>query len=187
MLAVRRLRAGGRDQTEPARRAVRRLLGRRCRATRKLLVGLALVVSGCGNGSGDEDGSAFECIATPRSAAMIEEGLTASGASLVDPYAVELTEPNDLGVNYLVATEIDDANALAYRGEIGVWGVGELDSGPIFAMDGFAQEFTDWGAAAEEGSPADQARKDLQSSDEADAVAACVGSQFNPYRNAGTP
>jgi hypothetical protein len=149
-----------------------------------VLIGLVLLVSGCVVSGGGEEGSASECISPlPQTEALIEDGLTVAGGSLVDAFAVEVSEPNALGVAYLVAAEIDDTDQLANRGDIGVWGVGKLDAGPVFAIDGFAREFTDWGAAVEEGSAADEARSALEVSDEANAARECVSSLFNPYRD----
>jgi hypothetical protein len=148
---------------------------------RLLALGVALAVAGCGSDSATDtaaepiENSAAKCVPAPGTVATIEDGFNISGASLVDPYAVELPEENDLGVTYLVAAEIDDSDALSGEGDIGTWGVGDLEGGgPIVAIDGFAQEFTDWGSAAQEGSPADVARDALQVSDEASAARRCV-------------
>ncbi len=165
-------------------------------AGRLLLATVMLVVAGCGGvpaESASEEpatepaatevaasepaataSAASACIATPESAESIAEGFTVSGATLVNPYAVELTEDNALGVRYLVAAELNDAGVLAQPGDIGTWAVGELGGGPIIAVDGFAKEFTDWGAAAQEGSPAAEARDALQVSDAAGVVKQCV-------------
>jgi len=113
-----------------------------------------------------------DCIATPESGPAIAEGLTVQGGgTLRDAYAVALAP--DLGFGYVVAAEID-GQGMEGNGEIGTWAVGELGGGPIFAANTLAQEFSDWGAAANEGSPADLARDAVAASDEASAAEACA-------------
>jgi hypothetical protein len=62
----------------------------------------------------------------------------------------------------VVAAEID-GEGMEGDGEIGTWVVGELGGGPIVAANNMAQEFSDWGSAAEDGSPADVADELLAS------------------------
>jgi hypothetical protein len=60
-------------------------------------------------------------------------------------------------------------------GEIGTSAVGELGGGPSVAANAFAQEFSDWGAAATEDSPMDLARDAVADSAEAPAAEDCLG------------
>ena len=113
---------------------------------RQLIVVLVLAVAACGDasegsatGESPADGSGVECIPTPESAESIAEGFTVTGATLENPFAVELPEENALGLSYLVAAEIDVRGVLSEPGDIGLWGVGELGGGPIIAVDGFAR------------------------------------------------
>ena len=73
---------------------------------RQLIVVLVLAVAACGDasegsgptGESPADGSGVECIPTPESAESIAEGFTVTGATLENPFAVELPEENALGL-----------------------------------------------------------------------------------------
>ena len=73
----------------------------------------------------------------------IAEGLTVSGGGrLRNGYAVK---SKDFSKVYMVAADIQGAG-MEGNSEVGVWATNSLDiGGLIFAVDGFAQEFSDWG------------------------------------------
>jgi hypothetical protein len=73
----------------------------------------------------------------------IAEGLTVSGSgTLRGGYAVK---SKDFSKVYMVAADIQ-GTGMEGDNEIGVWATNSLDgAGLIFAVDGFAQEFSDWG------------------------------------------
>ena len=75
----------------------------------------------------------------------IAEGLTVSGGgTLREGYAVK---SNDFAKVYMVAADIQ-GTGMEGDAEIGVWATNSLDgSGSIFAVDGLAKEFSDWGDA----------------------------------------
>ena len=73
----------------------------------------------------------------------IAEGLTVSGGgTLREGYAVK---SNDFAKVYMVAADIQ-GTGMEGDTEIGVWATNSLDGGgPIFAVDGLAKEFSEWG------------------------------------------
>jgi hypothetical protein len=73
----------------------------------------------------------------------IAEGLTVTGGgTLRNGYAVK---SDDFSKVYMVAADIQGAG-MEGDNEIGVWATKSLDSaGLIFAVDGVAKEFSDWG------------------------------------------
>jgi hypothetical protein len=73
----------------------------------------------------------------------IAEGLTVSGSgTLRGGYAVK---SNDFSKVYMVAADIQ-GTGMEGNGEVGVWATNSLDgNGSIFAVDGLAKEFSDWG------------------------------------------
>jgi hypothetical protein len=77
---------------------------------------------------------------------------------------------------YVVAAEMPDGGLYGGDAAIGTWAVGELGGGPILALNDAAQESSEWGTAAREGSPADAVRVALARSEEAYAAEVCVNS-----------
>jgi hypothetical protein len=73
----------------------------------------------------------------------IAEGLTVSGGgTLRNGYAVK---SDDFSKVYMVAADIQ-GTGMEGDGEVGVWATNSLDgAGLIFAVDGLAKEFSDWG------------------------------------------
>jgi ABC-type glycerol-3-phosphate transport system substrate-binding protein len=73
----------------------------------------------------------------------IAEGLTVTGGgTLRNGYAVK---SDDFSKVYMVAADIQGAG-MEGDNEIGVWATNSLDgAGLIFAVDGVAKEFSDWG------------------------------------------
>jgi hypothetical protein len=73
----------------------------------------------------------------------IAEGLTVSGSgTLRNGYAVK---SKDFSKVYMVAADIQGIG-MEGEGEVGVWATNSLDgTGLVFAVDGLAKEFTDWG------------------------------------------
>lgn len=73
----------------------------------------------------------------------IAEGLTVEGGgTLRNGYAVK---SDDFSKVYMVAADIQGAG-MEGDGEVGVWATNSLDgAGLIFAVDGLAKEFSDWG------------------------------------------
>jgi hypothetical protein len=104
---------------------------------------------------------------------QIESGLTTDGKGRLrnEAFAVK---SNDYEKVWMVAAEID-APSLQGVGDVGVWGTNEdpskkTSSGLIIRANGMAAEFSDWGAAAQDGSAAD-----LNATDDGVAEAeACV-------------
>ena len=97
----------------------------------------------------------------------IAEGLTVSGGgTLREGYAVK---SNDFAKVYMVAADIQ-GTGMEGDGEVGVWATNSLDGdGLIFAVDGFAKEFSDWG----HGDTTDA--HITQSSDGVDEAKECAG------------
>jgi hypothetical protein len=120
-----------------------------------MLVGLAVI--GCsGTETGDNNSTTQQPHATTAqtepsrcekvsSAVLnaIAEGLTVSGSgTLRNGYAVK---SKDFSKVYMVAADIQ-GTGMEGNSEIGVWATNSLDgTGLIFAVDGFAKEFSDWG------------------------------------------
>jgi len=73
----------------------------------------------------------------------IAEGLTVTGGgTLRNGYAVK---SDDFSKVYMVAADIQ-GTGMEGDGEVGVWAMNSLDGdGLIFAVDGLAKEFSDWG------------------------------------------
>jgi hypothetical protein len=73
----------------------------------------------------------------------IAEGLTVTGGgTLRNGYAVK---SDDFTKVYMVAADIQ-GTGMEGDGEVGVWATNSLDGGGlIFAVDGLAKEFSDWG------------------------------------------
>jgi hypothetical protein len=73
----------------------------------------------------------------------IAEGLTVTGGgTLREGYAVKSKDFNQV---YMIAADIQ-GTGMEGNGEIGVWATNSLDgAGGIFAVDGVAKEFSDWG------------------------------------------
>jgi hypothetical protein len=73
----------------------------------------------------------------------IAEGLTVTGSgTLRNGYAVK---SKDFSKVYMVAADIQGAG-MEGNGEVGVWATNSLDAtGLIFAVNGLAKEFSDWG------------------------------------------
>ena len=139
-----------------------------------LLLILAVLLAACSSANtgvpARPTAAVANCIATPESATAIAEGLTVQGGgTLRDAFAEELGFVS----GFVVAAEIDGPG-MEGDGEVGTWSVGELGGGPIVAANSIAQEFSDWGAAAAEGSSADQARDAVANSAEASAAEDCV-------------
>lgn len=89
---------------------------------------------------------------------QIEFGLTTNGKGRLrnDAFAVR---SRDYEKVWMVAAEID-APGLEGVGDVGVWGTNEdpsrkTSSGLVLRANAIAAEFSDWGAAAEEGAAAD--------------------------------
>jgi hypothetical protein len=73
----------------------------------------------------------------------IAKGLTVTGGgTLRNGYAVK---SDDFSKVYMVAADIE-GTGMEGNGEVGVWATNSLDgTGLIFAVDGLAKEFSDWG------------------------------------------
>lgn len=113
------------------------------------------------------------CQPSPEAGQSIQEGLTVDGGFLQNAQAVEFSPPVG-NVRYAVAAEIEGPG-FEGPGQLGAWGIGSLDgSGPLWALDATAIEFSEWLAAAAPGSPADQLRDEAASRPEVAAAKACV-------------
>lgn len=109
---------------------------------------------------GGQGGGRYNVTCKPASRAILDavaSGLTTSGPGSLPQGRLGTVEGS--AGTYLVA-EID-ASGIQGRGQFGVWWLGDAEGipGSIFAIDGLAREFSDWGAAARPGSPADESRK----------------------------
>lgn len=121
-----------------------------------------------------DDGFLVSCSPAPTAVvAAVAEGLKAAGAgSLVDGQIGRVT--GSAGAYLVAAIEapgVDRAQAVWWLG-------GDLEGaspGPVIAIDGFAREFSDWGAAAQPGSPAEETR--MRREPEARAVREWCGRQ----------
>lgn len=133
-----------------------------------LLVVLALVA--CGS---SVDGSERPCLAA-RSTLLenIATGLTVSGdGGLANGYRVDL--PNEVaGWTQLIAAEITGPG-MGGASTVGLWAAND-DATFLMAVDGIAWEFSDWGTAANPGSPMDDARQSVRFTDEAKHVTNCA-------------
>jgi hypothetical protein len=125
----------------------------------KVLIATLIVLAACGgtepapqeNGAAAESQpeESIECVTPdPTLVDAIAEGLTTDGeGTLRDAQAVR---SDDFDNVWMVAAELD-APGLEADGDIGVWSVGGgvesiADASGIFAVDGIAKEFSDWGA-----------------------------------------
>jgi hypothetical protein len=109
----------------------------------------------------------------------IASGLTvAGGGGLRDAFYVtpQAHEQNSAGWPLaIVAAEITGGGM---GGVVGTWATGDpaTVSGPVIALNGYAKEFSDWGAAAAQGSQADEVRSSLAQTDAAASAENCTGS-----------
>lgn len=89
-------------------------------------------------------GAGSRCAAaSPGLVSAIETGLTVTGGgSLSHAF---LVRSGDFSKVYFVAARIEGPGMDA--GSVGVWATNSTDgNGSVFAVDGFAREFSDWGA-----------------------------------------
>ena len=111
-----------------------------------------VLVAGCGSGGGTATAGAAagNGASTARCApasgtllAAISQGLTVSGGgTLRSGYVVK---SNDFAKVWMVAAEID-GSGMEKSGDVGVWATNDPNgAGMIFAVDGMAKEFSDWG------------------------------------------
>jgi hypothetical protein len=152
------------------------------------------------SGDGDESPAAAETTTTatapseetsrcvnvpPATVRAIADGLTTSGrGSLRFAHAVEADADEDFrGVSmplYLVSADIQ-APGLEGSDEIATWvltrSLRETGIGLIVAVDSIASEFSEWGEAANEGSPVDEWRDGLRDDDAYDESRDCVEEQ----------
>jgi hypothetical protein len=124
-----------------------------------------------------EEASETECGKPSRAFVRgISEGLTvAGGGSLSDAAYVEV--PRDLQNSqgwpkWLVGADID-GSGLEGDGDIGVWAT-DVNNGPIWVVNQVAREFSEWGVAAQPGSPAREAQDAHFASETYDEALACV-------------
>lgn len=115
----------------------------------------------------DPERSLVEAIAT---------GLTVSGGGDLEGAAVVTVASdrrNDRGwPAQIVAAQITGAGL---DGAVGAWATAETETdGPIFAVDGIAKEFSDWGSAAQPGSQMAEVRDTIANYPEVDAAKDCV-------------
>lgn len=123
---------------------------------------LLLTVGGCNtepSSDGEAEGGSDEPAASCRDAGAalvksISEGVTARGAKLTNAQAVAVAESrrNERGFpEVIVAAKVTGSG-------VGSWSISADGSGPLMALNEVAQKVSEWGAAAAEGSPADQER-----------------------------
>jgi hypothetical protein len=130
---------------------------------RLLLTAVLLLAAGCsdgGDGAGSEDdGSSEAAVCNPAPSQIvsyIEEGLTiGGGGSLTRASYVEVPSESQNSQGWPAWLVAGDLTGAGMDGDqIAVWATAANDA-PIMAIDSMAQEFSDWGAAAQPGSPAD--------------------------------
>lgn len=85
----------------------------------------------------------------PDKIANIAQGLTVSGGGSLDAVTARAVRSTDYDQVFFIAAEID-GTGMESAGEIGVWASNSLEPGQglIFAVDGLATEFSDWGDGA---------------------------------------
>jgi hypothetical protein len=114
-----------------------------------------------------------ECLKVPEEVVRgIETGLTTSGQGrLRNAWMVKSADPE----GYLISADIQ-ASGLEGDGDIATWSRtgSDINSGLIFAVDGVAREFSEWGAGANEGSPAADLRDAFRSSPAFEQSRECV-------------
>jgi hypothetical protein len=128
---------------------------------RRLFGGMALgavLLTGCGSDDGGQQASsptATTTTAAPATqasdrceavsgvlVAAIKAGLTVTGGTLRNAKAVR---SKDFEKVWMVAADIQ-GSGMEGSEDIGVWATNSLQGdGLVFAIDGFAQEFSDWG------------------------------------------
>lgn len=102
----------------------------------------------------------------------IADGLTTRGTgTLRDAWAVKSDDPE----GYLISADIQ-APGLEGEGDVATWSRSgaDLNSGLIFAVDSVAREFSEWGAAINEGSPAADLRDAFRESAAYNASRECM-------------
>jgi hypothetical protein len=128
----------------------------RARAICGLAVCAALILAACGGTETAESDNRTEspqATASPTTVTgrcemvtsallnAIAEGLTVTGSGTLR----NAVKSDDFSKVYMVAADIQ-GTGMEGDNEIGVWGTNSLDgTGSIFAVDGFAKEFSDWG------------------------------------------
>lgn len=110
-----------------------------------------IVLAGCGGSGSAESGGApatteaSRCL--PVAAEVVEAiatGLTVTGGGTLR--SARAVRSADYVRIYFVSAEID-GSGMDGDGEVGTWALNRIDSvaGLIFAVDGFARNFSDWG------------------------------------------
>lgn len=106
--------------------------------------------------------------------AAIEEGLTVDGGGALEKArVVEVPEEKRNGEGWPVYIVGSTITGPGMDGVVGTWATDE-EAGPIFALNTMAREFSDWGAAAQDGSAMAEIRDSLAGYDEASAVEDCA-------------
>lgn len=155
-----------------------------------LLAVLAIALAGCGDSdtpSAADTGTSDETTTT--SSTQPAETTTSLPCKKPPPIAIEnisfgLIRGGALtGAKYVEVPAADQNSqgwphwliAARIKGAVGIWATSRNGDGPIWAVDEVARTYTDWGVAAQPGSPARDAMDALLFSDAATAVVACVG------------
>jgi len=87
------------------------------------------------------------CLAVaPDKIANIAQGLTVTGGGTLDAATARAVRSTEYDQVFFIAAEID-GTGMEGKGDIGVWASNSLEPGDglIFAVGGFATEFSDWG------------------------------------------
>lgn len=155
------------------------------------VLGIALLAGGCGSGDAAETESSapaagassapaesdetVECVPLSEDVlSQVADGLTDKSVSITKGAAVELpAEGQEFNYRYAVALQVKAADAA----EVVIMGMGGTEpesAGPIIAADNLARLYFDWGAAATHGSPIDQYRDALFTSDAASEASDCL-------------
>lgn len=176
------------DTTEPtAERQPARKKPNRWLLIGGAILALGLIAQMCGDEESGDGGtsntSAAEC--DPVNATILDNiatGLTTDGKGTLSNGVALQTSVDALNGDpmWLVGAELD-APGLEESGDFTLWGTsfdptGPEHSGLVFAVNATAKEFSDWGDAANPGSPAAEMVDELAASPEVETLESCFGS-----------
>lgn len=106
-----------------------------------VIVGLALILSACGSAPAGQTGGADCAKVAAEVADTITEG--ANGTPITPTGKLGAVKSPEMKDAYIVAMEFTVGGGS--DPEVGVWSLPNVDgSGPVFAVDAFAAQFTDW-------------------------------------------
>jgi hypothetical protein len=144
-----------------------------------------MLLSGCGSSSNPGSEAASSTPSSPLSCSpasatatdAVAQGLTVQGGGALEnpqtvPIPPDKQNTNGWPVQFLGAGTTGPG--MDGSENVGVWATGADGAGPIWALNSYAQAFSEWGAAAQPGSKAAENRDLLASYEEAKIVAKCA-------------